>query len=189
MPIVDKIDKITVVEPSDERAAEVHGKELEYVIPAVDGRLEFENGSFDLVTSFGTLHHIPNVSTVLMELGRVCESGGHLILREPVISMGDWRRPRAGLTPHERGIPEGLLRTMLADAGFELERVTPCGFPGLNSIIERRLKLPPVQQTWWGVRLDEVLSRIFWRNTTYHATRLHKKLRATVLVIVARKRL
>ena len=85
--------------------------------------------AFALVTCFGVLHHIPNVSFVMSELGRVLEPGGVMLLREPVISMGDWRKPRRGLTKRERGIPLHLLQRIAVESGFEVIKQSLCMFP------------------------------------------------------------
>lgn len=63
--------------------------------------LDFESEQFDLITCLGALHRIPNVSMVVNELYRCLGKGGYLLLREPVVSMGDWSVPREGLTKRE----------------------------------------------------------------------------------------
>src|SRR5690606_17145457 len=77
----------------------------EYRSPTLRGTIDLPDGSCDLAGSFGVLHHIPNVAEVLGELARVLEPGGMLLIREPISSLGDFRRPRPGLTRNERGIP------------------------------------------------------------------------------------
>ncbi len=42
------------------------------------GDKPFESESFDLITSFGVLHHIPNVTHVINECGRVLADNGVL---------------------------------------------------------------------------------------------------------------
>ena len=76
----------------------VFGVPCHYVKPVESGNLPFDDACFDLLTCFGVLHHIPNVSHVVGELARCLKPGGYALMREPVISMGDWRQPRAGLT-------------------------------------------------------------------------------------------
>jgi SAM-dependent methyltransferase len=107
IPIIDKIGKLTIVEPSKNLRSSQVGKIIpKYVTPNAFGDLEFENNSFDLITCFGVLHHIPNVTKVLSEMIRVLKVGGVLLIREPIHSMGDWNSPRFGLTKNERGISE-----------------------------------------------------------------------------------
>jgi len=113
-PLADRIAKVTIVDPSGFFASNaVHGIPATYVKPAYSGVLPFPDAEFDLIACLGVLHHIPNVSFVVSELCRVLKPGGYALIREPVVSMGDWRLPRLNLTKRERGIPLQLLRNML----------------------------------------------------------------------------
>jgi SAM-dependent methyltransferase len=186
-PIVASVDRITIVDPSAAFAAE-HRKDMPitYVQPHVDGHLALADASVDLAVSFGALHHIPNVGFVLREIGRVLATGGWLLLREPVVSMGDWRQPRPGLTRHERGIPLPLLRDMLNQAGLQLRHealveVSPCTRVLMRLGIER-----PFDHDW-AVRLDAALGRLLGRNLRYHATGFLDRLRPSSAFVVARK--
>src|SRR2546421_4639134 len=100
LPVLDRVAAITIVEPSAMlRSKDLQGVPLLYVDPSPLGDLPFQPAAFDLALCFGVLHHIPNVSKVVHEMGRVVKRGGWIIVREPVISMGDWRSPyRRGLT-------------------------------------------------------------------------------------------
>ncbi len=106
LPIIGQIENITIIEPSEKLKSDLIGNiKPNYIKPDITGKIPFESNSFQLITCFGVLHHICNVTFVLNELIRVLDSGGYLIIREPIISMGDWRFPRIGLTKNERGIP------------------------------------------------------------------------------------
>ncbi len=108
------IEQITILDPSEQFVVnEFKGKPIIYVKPTVEGKMEFPNNSFDVITSFGTLHHIPNVEFIIDEMARVLKPGGYLLIREPIISMGDWRNPRNGLTSRERGIPFELMKNYI----------------------------------------------------------------------------
>jgi SAM-dependent methyltransferase len=136
-PLLDRVKDITVVDPSVEAEAMMLGdKPVRAVRPAPSGKLVFANGEFDLITCFGALHHIPNVSTVVGELLRVLRPGGALLIREPIVSMGDWRQPRPGLTANERGIPLPLLRRMLQEHGGKIERLRLCSFAPLERLFK-----------------------------------------------------
>jgi SAM-dependent methyltransferase len=105
-PIIDRINQITIIEPSENLQSKFLGNIIpNYCKPNIDGSLLFPDNSFDLITCFGALHHIPNVSFVLSELTRVLKPQGYLLIREPIVSMGNWRNIRIGLTKNERGIP------------------------------------------------------------------------------------
>lgn len=182
-PIADRIDEVTILEPSESFVRdEVHGKPARWVKPVAGGTLPFADCSFDLVTCLGVLHHIPNVTHVVNEIHRCMRPDGWALVREPVVSMGDWRRPRAGLTSRERGIPLAILRDTLVGAGFRVVHEAPCVFP-------------PVQKLWHafgreafnsgiGARLDAVLSRALRSNLSYHADSFMKRFRPVAVYCV-----
>ena len=75
------VNKITVIEPGEKFwRKEAYGLQLNYLKPNVDGHLNFSDETFDTVTAFGVLHHIPNVSFVLSELVRVLKPGGYILI-------------------------------------------------------------------------------------------------------------
>jgi SAM-dependent methyltransferase len=128
--IRERCGEITIVEPAD--GYKTQG--AHYVKPAPDGSLPFVDGSFDLITCFGVLHHICKVSVAFAELARCLAAGGFLLVSEPITSMGDWRRPRTGLTPNERGIPLRLFHRMIQAGGLSVLRETPTEFrPLMNA--------------------------------------------------------
>jgi SAM-dependent methyltransferase len=186
LPIIERIGALTIVDPSDAFAKEsVHGKSVRYVRPAPSGVLQMESDSFDLVTCLGVVHHIPNVSTVVREIGRVLQPGGCLILREPIISMGDWRMPRRGLTKRERGIPLKLLEAFVLGAGLAIDRVSFCAFPISTRVFSAFGR--DAYNSDFAVRIDSCLARMFGWNLKYHARRSVEKLRPTAAYVVARK--
>ena len=68
-PIADRIGRLTIVDPSDAFVrSSVFGIPCNYVKPVESGTLPFTNNSFDFITFFAVLHHIPNVSDVVLEL-------------------------------------------------------------------------------------------------------------------------
>lgn len=66
------------------------------VLQADAERLPFPNGSFDVVYSWGVLHHTPNTDSALREAVRVLKPGGRLCLmlyaRHSWVSAGLWAR-------------------------------------------------------------------------------------------------
>src|ERR1700759_2845514 len=86
-PIVDRIDNLHIVEPSDNLQSEkLENLKPIYKKPAGSGELPYPDNMFDLVTCSGTIHHPPNVSVILSEVHRVMKPGAYLLLREPIIS-------------------------------------------------------------------------------------------------------
>jgi SAM-dependent methyltransferase len=186
LPIADRIEALTIVDPSDAFLREqVHGIPARYVKPVPNGTLPLESQSFDLVTCLGVLHHIPNVSKVVAEIARVLAPDGHLVLREPIISLGDWSKPRTGLTKRERGIPIDILKSMVLHAGLVIERVSLCAFPITSRIFS--LLRPDVYNSRAAVTIDSYLSKMFAWNLRYHARRAVEKIRPTSAFVIARK--
>ena len=186
-PIARRIKRLTIVDPSEAFVStEVHGIPCEYVKPAVDGSLPFDDGAFDLITCFGVLHHIPNVSYVMRELNRCLAPGGFALVREPIVSMGDWRKPRAGLTPHERGIPLRLFREMIGNSGFVVIHEQLCGFRLLARLFD--LFGGDLYRSRLGTRLDGILaSSMSWKQS-YHPSGRLSKVQATAAYYVLQRR-
>jgi len=188
-PIADRLDSLTILEPSDQLvSARPIGGTLRpsYVKPDVTGIMPFPDATFDLAVCLGTLHHIPNVSTVLAEMGRVIEPGGYALIREPIVSMGDWRNKRkAGVTKRERGIPLTLFREMVTSAGFAIESSQVCVFPAMSRL-GRALGHPQYNSAFLTA-VDQVASVVTRPLYRYHAASTWQKVRPTSLFIVARR--
>jgi SAM-dependent methyltransferase len=150
-----------------------------------DGRLPLPDRTFDLITCFGVLHHIPNVSFVTAELARTLKPGGYIALREPIISLGDWRRPRPGLTKRERGIPLHLLHKFLEDSGLVVCRWSLCGFTVLPRVF--KLIRPDFYNSGLIAYVDALVSRTFSWNANYHPQSIFDRIRPTSAFFVARK--
>jgi len=175
LPMIGQLRRITVVDPSDafSLTKDIAGVPCQYVKPRTTGDLPFADGTFDLITSLGVLHHIPNISRVMAECQRCLRTGGVMLVREPITTMGDWRRPRRGLTKRERGIPLEIFHEIIAKTGFRIRHRAFCVFPvvtklagkaGVAAFNSRRL-----------TALDAVLSAAFGWNTRYHRTRWFQK--------------
>lgn len=160
---------------------------VEYLRAEATGDIRLRNGSADLVICFGALHHVPNVSHVLGEFGRVLESGGYLALVEPITSMGDWRTNRPGLTPRERGLPLEWTRAALADASFEIRREGLFGFAPIR--IAGKLMRGSPYNSRAVVRADEAICRLLRGSVKYHTTsKIKKLLRPKSAMWVAQRR-
>ena len=182
-PVLGRAKKVTILEPSDT----LSDPRFEYVKPSSSGRMPFANNAFDLVTCFGVLHHIPNVSTVMHELARCTKPGGWLLIREPIHSMGNWDRPRRGLTSRERGIPLPIIRQMVQAAGLHVVRERRCAF----SLTARLHPLLPkgqfVYNTPWLTTFDDYLCNLPIWSERYHATNLVERLRPWSVFLVLKK--
>lgn len=189
LPVIDRIKSVYVIEPSDQfHKHELKGVPFIYTKPSIEGKMNFEDNRFHLATCFGTLHHIPNVSFVLGELYRCLAPGGYLLIREPVISMGDWRKPRYGLTKRERGIPIEIFRARIRDLGFEIVQERFCF--AMTSFLQRKIGRffrKPLHAYKWYVLLDSVISRWTTFNLTYHAENIFQRISPTSVFYVLKK--
>ncbi len=93
--------------------------------------------SVDLVTCFGVLHHVAKVSSAINEISAILKRGGIALIREPITSMGDWRKPRPGLTKNERGIPLHLFQRMIEAADLRIVHETLCGYNPLRKLTHK----------------------------------------------------
>lgn len=186
IPILDRLGDITILEPSARlRSASLRSTPVRYVEPAASGDMPLPTGRFDLGLCLGVLHHIPNVSRVLNEIGRVTAAGGWLLVSEPVVSMGDWRRTRPGLTGRERGIPRRLLERAVERAGFRI-RSSRFGAatltPRIAQVLGRNL-----YASRSGAMLDRTLSIATSWNYRYHADAAWHRVRPSSVFIVAER--
>ncbi len=185
--ILSQLKSITILDPSDKFAAHhLQNVPVTYRKPEVSGDILMDKDSFDMVVSFGVLHHIPNVSHVVSEIGRVLESGGVFFLREPIISMGDWRQPRKGLTRRERGIPPQVLKDILHRAGFRIVSAHYCFSPVAMRLA--RLGNPNLYFKKWFVYLDWLMASAGSILFRYHRTKKWQHLGPTNTFIVAVKK-
>ncbi len=185
-PLLTNTSRVTIIEPSEHfRAAELEGVSVDYVKPSTSGTLPFKDDMFDVVTCLGVLHHIPNVSYVVKEIGRVLRPGGHAIFREPVVNMGDWRKPRKGLTRRERGIPIPLLEIAFEGAALCVEHRAPCVFP-LTQRVASAMGVRQAYNSWVLTRIDSFLCRATSWNWSYHRPSILKKLCPTSYYWVCR---
>jgi SAM-dependent methyltransferase len=184
-PLAGQVDKFVALEPAEKWwRSEIGGTAAEYIKPAITGDIPLPDGCVELAIALGVLHHIPNVSHVVGDLARVLKPGGIFIVREPIISMGDWRRPRPGLTKHERGIPPKLLQSILTTHGFHITRAIPVMMPIVPQFA-RLLGIRYPYNSQWVVRLDAALARLSWRNFSYYRVGLVRKFAPTSMFITA----
>ena len=185
IPIINKIDKITIIEPSKKlRVENLRGKEIKYISPVASGKLKLKSNSFNLITCFGTLHHIPNVSFVFSELARVLNKGGYFLLREPIVSMGDWTKSRKGLTKRERGIPEAVFEEIIKQNSLKIISKRKIMFPILRRLDYKNKK---AGNNKLFVYIDYLISKLFCWNNKYHSTNLVHKLRPQSIFYVLKK--
>jgi len=187
LPIISRIKYLTIVDPSDAYNGDhVYGIPCRYIKPSIDGILPFDNNTFDLICCHGVLHHIPNVSTVIKELARCLTNNGVILIREPIVSMGNWTKPRHGLTKRERGIPVDIFLNIIYNSELRVYHQSLCMFPIIPLVCNRFGILPYNSYifTW----IDKQLSRFFLWNLRYHPTSFFHKFRPTSIYFVLTKK-
>ena len=186
MPTSSRIQHLTILEPSTAFTPRTTIP-TSYVKPSIDGEMPFDNGYFDLITSLGVLHHIPNVTMVIKEISRCLSLGGYSLIREPIVSMGDWTKPRPGLTKRERGIPLNIFREILNDSGLTIVRESFCILP-IMMRLGRIFNIPVYNNTaiTW---LDAMLSNFLIKAYRYHSEAIIHKLSPVSVYYVLSKTL
>jgi SAM-dependent methyltransferase len=175
LPILDKINNVYILEATEAfNQHALKGKKVEFHKTDPLGRTPYSSNFFNLITCFGVLHHMANVTFILNEISRIMANGGYLILREPIVSMGNWELPRKGLTKNERGFPLKLFVKAIENAGFKILKRRPCVFP-LTNRIGKWLHLTTFNVPLL-VKLDHVFSILMKWNYKYHPVSLIQKL-------------
>jgi len=173
--IASKVERVVAIEPARVWWRDsIAGTPTCYMAPQVSGDIDLAAAAVDLAIAFGTLHHIPNVSHTIAELSRVMAPGGVLLLREPISSMGDWRKPRTGMTQNERGIPVEWMLRALGRNGFRVKQATLCIHP-LTVRIARGIKARNPFNRPAFVWLDAALSVMTSWNRHYFREPFWKK--------------
>ncbi|MGL4420825.1 MAG: class I SAM-dependent methyltransferase, partial [Gemmataceae bacterium] len=128
----------------------------------------FDPSTFDVVTAFQLIEHMPNVAQLIATIYRVLKPGGLIGIAVPLVDgvharlFGDrW----IGVTeaPRHISLPtqQGLL-TLLGNAGFESPRVRADEFLNCSGVLAMSL-LPAVSLThaYGQSRLSAILPRLF----------------------------
>jgi SAM-dependent methyltransferase len=166
-PLAPVVSRFVALEPSEKWwKTEIGGKPAKYMMPSALGDIALESASMDLAVSFGVLHHIPNVSHVVEEIARVLSPNGFFVVREPIVSMGDWRRPRPALTPNERGLPLEWFEQVARAKGFDIASQHLCMFNPL-AIVARTLGFSRPLALKSFVKLDWMVSEALRWNVRY----------------------
>jgi SAM-dependent methyltransferase len=123
-----RFGRVTGVDLAPEALALARKRCLDRLARSSVGALPFQDGSFDVVTSFDVLYHL-NVDDDLAALGdihRVLRPGGVALIRLPAF---DWIRGAHDEAVHTRHrYTRDELSEKLEDAGFRLEHATYANF-------------------------------------------------------------
>jgi len=189
IPIIDKIQNLYILEPSDNMISDKIGNIIpKYYKPNISGKIDFEDNKFDLITCFGTLHHIPNVTYVISEIYRILKPDGFLLIREPIVSMGDWNYKRDGLTKNERGIPVNIFRNTFQKLGFKVVKESFClsATAFLQRKLSKILKKSLIARKSY-IRFDKLISILLTWNVKYHHVKFFNRISPQNIFYVLKK--
>lgn len=182
-PIKHLIGRLTVIEPSSSYRAYIRrqfGSSCQCYSSLEDLVDKGSDARYDLVICFGVLHHIARVTKTLESLYRLMAVRGVMIIREPITSMGDWTKPRRGLTKNERGLPFKWLRQTAKNIGFEVAWSKAIGFaPSVR--IGRSIIGDGIWNRSSFVLFDSLVSRCYPQSwLRYHRTSVVHKLAPSI---------
>lgn len=187
-PFAKNIGEIFGIEPEERWwRNKIGNTKAKYLKPAVDGKIPLETNSCDLSICLGVLHHIPNVSYVVGELGRVLKKDAIAVFREPVTMMGDFRFSRPRMSPHERGIPPAIFKKILNDSGMQIVQFVLFDNP-IVSRLSQKFGINRPYDSKLIVKIDRVASFLFSWNKHYHPKNLLCKIQPSSVFIIAVKK-
>lgn len=166
--------KVIVIDSSDSmlKYIDANHHDIELQKARIDGRIDMLNEVADLITCFGVLHHIPNVSYILGEFSRILKKDGAVFIREPITSMGDWRKTRAGCTKNERGLPIKYFQKICRKNSLKIISQKPAFFPPLIEV-SKKIKVGFKSKTL--IVLDRFFSYLFSWNAYYYRPKFYMK--------------
>ncbi len=186
VPLADRIEQLTIVEAGHGYGVDpALSMPVEVLQAQATGDIALDDAAVELVTCFGVLMYVPNVSHVLREFARVLVPGGFVLLREPITSLGLGEGKRgSGLTTHARGVPLDYLHRRLTTSGFVVEHETLTSFVGITKLWGHGIA-PYNSRFLTG--LDVLLCQAMARRVRYRASDWWEKLRPGGVSIVARR--
>lgn len=181
-----KIEKIYIIENASYPVIdELRGK-TEFLKANYTGKLPFKDNYFDLIICYSSLHHIANVSFMFKEFQRILKPSGHLFVREPIISMGNWITKRAGLTKNERGIPIKIFRKIISTSGFYIKKEVLWNFRPFAKVINLIYK-KSIHNSVLLSYFDIFFSALFYLNYHYHSTKWWHKISPSSIFYILSK--
>lgn len=186
IPILDKIKSLTILENSNKyESILIDNKKINYLRANYRGVIDSPDNYYDLVICFSTLHHIANVSFVISEMARVLKRNKIALIREPIISMGDWNKPRVNLSKNERGIPLKIFRESINKAGFKIISESIWNFRPLVKLLF--FYKDSIYNNLFLTIIDQILSYLFRFNIRYYPTNIFHKVAPSAVFLVLKK--
>jgi ubiquinone/menaquinone biosynthesis C-methylase UbiE len=132
---------LTLTEPTPEMARHLRERVAKLrpgttVLDAPAHDLPLDDDSIDTVVSTLVLCTVPDVEAALAEITRVLRPGGSLVVLEHVATDNNWRHVQRFLNPAWKVFARGCnltrdTKSLLADAGFDVNEIVESGMPGL----------------------------------------------------------
>ncbi|MEI6083878.1 MAG: methyltransferase domain-containing protein [Verrucomicrobiota bacterium] len=97
-------------------------QQLDHLVAADAMRLPFASGIFEAACVFDVIEHLPDDARAARELYRVLKPGGKAFVTVPAFQFL-WGRQDI-VSHHHRRYTAPMLRRLLADAGFELRKLS-----------------------------------------------------------------
>jgi len=96
----------------------------------------FANGAFDCVLALDVIEHVDDDFGILTSLLKILRPGGHLIVTVPAFDAL-WSE-HDEINHHKRRYRAPHLKTLIENAGFEIDRVTYCNTAGFVPVLVTR---------------------------------------------------
>ncbi len=141
LPVLAPRGRVTVLDLSAESLRDCRARGADHVLRGDAAAPPLRPGSFDLVCALDVLEHLADEAASLAAWHRVLRPGGHLLLSVPALRVL-WGRQDV-LSGHHRRYRRTELRRHLANAGFEVQRVTYFNSALLPPILGVRLAMRP----------------------------------------------
>ena len=114
----DHFERYTGVDVSAEAVEDARARGLEAIQIEPDGRLPFDDGSFDGVVMKDVLEHVGDAAAMVGEVRRVLTVGGRAFASSPDAQRWVWDD-----YTHRRPFTRKSYRLLFEDQGFSVERV------------------------------------------------------------------
>jgi SAM-dependent methyltransferase len=159
MDFLSDLGSVFGTDTSFDSVAYCKGRGVPLVFTSSGTALPLAGGSFDLVTAFDTIEHIPDDEATVRECFRILRPGGLLVVSGPAYQFLYSHQDR--VVHHQRRYTLGSLKRVLLAAGFSITRgsyynllLFPAILPALLLIkAKQRILRPPLDSTETNVSL------------------------------------
>ena len=110
-----------------------------------------------------------------------------MLIREPIASLGDFTKPRPGMTANERGIPVKLMRGYMEQVSLSVDDTiyASCAIP---QVLARVFKLKPFRSPVF-VSIDRAMSHAMAWNNRYWRKSFKDKIAPAMAAYIVTKQI